>query len=74
MMKGPSLQISLTASQEIQSTSRSPPEWIGHLVPTSTDSFIVSPKSMVQEDQPLPIVLDDTTILFATLQADPTNL
>lgn len=28
----------------------------------------------MQEDQPLPIVLDDTTIVFATQEADPTNV
>ncbi|KAL8800254.1 MAG: hypothetical protein Q9182_005310 [Xanthomendoza sp. 2 TL-2023] len=74
ILQGPNLQSALKALEEIQLTSQSPLEWTGHLVPSSTESFIFSAKSTVQENQPLPIVLDDSTIAFNTQMADPTDV
>ncbi|KAL9632575.1 MAG: hypothetical protein Q9204_003734 [Flavoplaca sp. TL-2023a] len=72
MIQVPNLQTAPTALQEIQLTSRCPHEWIDHLVPTSTEIFIFSAKIIFQQDQALPIVPDDTTIVLATQKADPT--
>ncbi|KAL8705429.1 MAG: hypothetical protein Q9201_001453 [Fulgogasparrea decipioides] len=74
LLQDPNSQSALKSLEEIHLTSQSPVEWTGYLVPTSTDTFLFSARSVVQDNQPPSLMLDDATVTFNTQQTDPTNI